>query len=345
MSTTSQLKAIATGQPPAHEEPKDLAHLMASPKVQAQLKVALPRHMTAERMARIATTEMRKVPKLGQCDPMSFLGAVIQCAQLGLEPGNALGHAYILPFDKREKRGGQWVTVRTEAQVIIGYRGMIDLARRSGQIVSIEARAVYEGDKFDCSLGLDSKLTHEPDWQNPNRSTADRLIFVYAVAKLKDGGVQFDVMSRAEVDGIRARSKSADNGPWVTDYPAMALKTVVRRLFKFLPVSIEIQRAVGLDELADAGVSQQNSSIIDGNFTEVETPAALSDDSGHQGTDGGATGDGPSPYDVLFGRINAAKDADVLDLVTDEIRYIGDDAQEAKLYELAKQRRTELGGQ
>jgi len=334
--SASQLKTIATGKPQS-EEPKDLAHLLASPKVQAQLKVALPRHMTAERMARIATTEMRKVPKLGQCDPMSFLGAVIQCAQLGLEPGNALGHAYILPFEKRKKQGNQWVTERVEAQVIIGYRGMIDLARRSGQIVSIEARAVYEGDKFECVLGLDSKIIHEPDWQNPNRSQADKLRFVYAVAKLKDGGVQFDVMSRAEVDGIRARSKSADNGPWVTDYPAMALKSVVRRLFKFLPVSIEMQRAVGLDEMADAGLSQQNSAIIDGNFTEVETPLELDTS--------GAASDGAGqqfPYDAMFNRIKSCTDVDVLDLITDEIRYVEDQGDQAKLYELAKQRREEL---
>lgn len=272
MSSTA-LKAVATGQVAKNEKPKDIAHLLASAGVQAQIKAALPRHMTPERMARIATTEMRKVPKLAQCDPMSFLGAVIQCAQLGLEPGNALGHAYILPFDKRQKVGGQWKTVSTEAQVIIGYRGMIDLARRSGQIVSIDARAVYDGDKFECTLGLDPKIEHTPDWQNPSRSNAEKLRFVYAVAKLKDGGLQFDVMSRAEIEAVRARSKSAENGPWVTDFPAMALKTVVRRLFKFLPVSIEIQRAVGLDELAENGQPQNNGAVIDVEATYAEEPA------------------------------------------------------------------------
>jgi recombination protein RecT len=273
--TTAQLKQIATGSAAVatkEAKPKDIAHLLASPGVQSQIKAALPRHMTAERMARIATTEMRKVPKLGQCDPMSFLGAVIQCAQLGLEPGNALGHAYILPFDKREKVGGQWKTTRTEAQVIIGYRGMIDLARRSGQIVSIDARAVYEGDKFECKLGLDPVIEHTPDWQNPNRADPSKLRFVYAVAKLKDGGVQFDVMSRAEVESIRARSKAADAGPWVTDFASMATKTVVRRLFKFLPVSIEMQRAIGLDEMAEDGISQQTASVIDGDFVVVDEP-------------------------------------------------------------------------
>lgn len=326
--SSSALKAVATGQVAKTEKPKDLAHLLATPGVQSQIKAALPRHMTAERMARIATTEMRKVPKLGACDPMSFLGAVIQCAQLGLEPGNALGHAYILPFDKREKVGGQWKTVRTEAQVIIGYRGMIDLARRSGQIISIDARAVYEGDKFECMLGLDPKIDHVPDWQNPSRADPAKLRFVYAVAKLKDGGLQFDVMSRAEVEGIRARSKSADNGPWVTDFPAMALKTVVRRLFKFLPVSIEIQRAVGLDELAEAGASQNNGAVIDVDATFPEEPA----------------GELPAPeaaaptYAQLADEINGATSEDTALLVLDEARDVLPADQHSELAAVFKAR-------
>lgn len=308
MSSAALKVAATSGQvaKPTEAPPKDIAHLLASPKVQLQLKAALPRHMTAERMARIATTEMRKVPKLGQCDPMSFLGAVIQCAQLGLEPGNALGHAYILPFDKREKVAGQWKTVRTEAQVIIGYRGMIDLARRSGQIISIDARAVYEGDRFECLLGLDPKIDHQPDWQNANRADPSKLRFVYAVAKLKDGGVQFDVMSRAEVEGVRARSKSADNGPWVTDFAAMAIKTVVRRLFKFLPVSIEMQTAVGLDEMAEAGLSQQNAAVIDGDFAVVDDPA------------GALTDETKSSLQSLIASIESATSPEAAQLVCDE---------------------------
>lgn len=309
--SSSSLKAVATGQVTAKkEQPKDLAQLLSSPKVQTQLKAALPRHMTAERMARIATTEMRKVPKLGSCDPMSFLGAVIQCAQLGLEPGNALGHAYILPFDKREKVGGQWKTVRTEAQVIIGYRGMIDLARRSGQIVSLDARAVYEDDKFECTLGFEPKIDHVPNWKNHSRADPSNLRFVYAVAKLKDGGLQFDVMSRAEVEGIRARSKSADNGPWVTDFPAMALKSVVRRLFKFLPVSIEIQRAVGLDEMAENGLSQQNAAVIDGDFTMV--------DDDMQGGAVAAGGGSAKTLEQFTADIDNATDATIAQLVLSE---------------------------
>lgn len=302
MSATNQLKAVATGE----RKPPTIASLLASAKVQKQIAMALPRHMTPERLARIAMTEMRRIPKLQQCEPTSFLGAVIQCAQLGLEPGGALGHAYILPFNRNVKDGNRWRKV-VEAQVIIGYRGMIDLARRSGQIVSIDARAVYDGDKFECELGLEPRIEHVPDWENPNRTKPEALRFVYAVAKLKDGGVQFDVMSRAEVDAIRARSKSSDDGPWVTDYAAMAIKTVVRRLFKFLPVSIELQTAVGLDEQGEAGVSQGLAGIIDQDMIEV-------DEGAHEGSD--APGDDEAPaltFAQLEASIRGAKSAQELD--------------------------------
>lgn len=225
-----------------------IASLLANKNVQAQLALALPKHVTAERLARIALTEVRKNPKLMQCDQASFLGALMQCAQLGLEPGGALGHAYLLPFENRQKR-------ITEVQFIVGYRGMIDLARRSGQIMSLEARAVYDADEFHVELGLNPDLRHVPAWDTAERG---ELRFVYAVAKLKDGGTQFDVMSRADVERIRKRSKAGSSGPWVTDFEAMAKKTVLRQLFKYLPVSIELATAVEQDERAAVGQSQDN---------------------------------------------------------------------------------------
>lgn len=276
----NQLRAAATQQSGgqiAPKAPQTTAQMLASPKIQAQIKAALPAHMTPERMARIATTEMRKNPKLGQCEPLSFIGAVIQCAQLGLEPGSALGHAYILPFDVKKKERGEWIVQRTDAQVIIGYRGMIDLARRSGQIQSISARVVYAGDKFSYAYGLDEHLTHVPAEGESGAPT-----HFYAVAKMKDGGVQFEVMSLASVHRIRdetqgykaylaskAKGYKADS-PWVTHEDEMGRKTVLRRLFKYLPVSVELQRAVMLDEHADHGIDQGNESIIDGDFHRVE---------------------------------------------------------------------------
>lgn len=248
MSTTA-LKAHVTGKVAnAQQQPTTIAGLLTDPKIKAQLALALPKHMTADRLARIALTEVRKVPALGRCDQASFLGAIMQCAQLGLEPGGALGHAYLLPFENRKKG-------ITEVQFIVGYRGMIDLARRSGQILSLEARAVYAADRFHVALGLNPDLTHEPDWEADDRGP---LRFVYAVAKLKDGGTQFEVMSRAEIERVRAKSKAGQSGPWVDHYEEMAKKTVIRRLFKYLPVSIELASAVEQDERVDLDMPQDN---------------------------------------------------------------------------------------
>lgn len=219
--------------------------LLSKPEVKSQIKLALPSHMTPDRLLRIALTEVRRNPKLSQCEQTSLLSAVFQCAQLGLEPGTTLGHAYLIPYGR-------------EVQFQIGYRGMIDLARRSGQIHSLDAHAVYEGDEFQCELGLDSILNHRPDWSNPNRANPDRLLFAYAVAKLKDGGTQFRVMSRTELEAIRSRSKGSNGGPWKTDFEAMCLKTVVKRLFKWLPISIEMTRAISQDDEAAGGRRQES---------------------------------------------------------------------------------------
>lgn len=286
MSRTDQLKervfanggqAREEGAPNVPEKrapnPADtLAKFLQSEAIQRQIAMALPRHLTAERLVRICTTELRKTPKLAQCSPASFVGAVIQCAQLGLEPGGALGHVYLIPFEKRAKVDGRWITTEVVCQVIIGYRGMLDLARRSGQIESISAYPVLMGDTFRCKLGLEPSLDHEPDWDNVTRDEPEKIRFVYAVARLVGGGKQFIVMSRAEVEKIRARSKSPDDGPWVTDYEQMALKTVVRRLFKFLPVSIELQTAVALDEQAERGSAQAHDTIFGRQRTERDEP-------------------------------------------------------------------------
>lgn len=250
-SSPAELAARVNGDVTAERlpPPKNIEGFLE--RYKGEIARALPRHMTPDRMARVALTACRIVPKLGKCDPVSLFGAIIQASQLGLEVNTPLGHAYLLPFENRKKG-------TVEVQLLVGYRGMIDLARRSGQILSISARAVHAKDKFSYAYGLEERLEHEPE------ADADRgpLTYVYAVARLKDGGAQFEVLSKAEVDLIRRRSMAANSGPWVTDYDAMARKTAVRRLFKFLPVSIEIQRAVTLDELTDAGIGQRNDLVI-----------------------------------------------------------------------------------
>lgn len=204
-----------------------------------QLAVALPKHLTADRMIRVTLTTLRRNPALQRCSVPSFLGAVFRAAQLGLEIDSGLGHAYLIPY-------------REEATLVIGYQGLLDLVRRSGQVSTIYAREVYEGDVFSYSFGLEPKLEHVPgDACNP-----DGITHVYAVARLRDGGVQYEVMRRSEVEAIRKRSRAGASGPWVTDYAMMARKTVLRRLCKLLPLSIEAQRAVTLDEAPDAGIGQ-----------------------------------------------------------------------------------------
>lgn len=326
--STAALKAAATGTQIAKsgDKPKTIHQFLETYK--SEIARALPKHMTADRMARIALTEFRKNPALMKCDPATLFGAVIQCAQLGLEPGGALGHAFLLPFENRRKG-------TTEVQFIIGYRGMIDLALRSGQILSLEARAVYEADKFHVSLGLNPDLTHEPAWHNADRGA---LTFVYAVAKLRDGGVQFEVMSRAEIEKVRAQSKAGNSGPWVTHFEEMAKKTVIRRLFKYLPVSVELQRAVALDEAAEAGISQDNGLVIDGTYAEVETTAQDAETPA-------AVADSPAPWtdpEKLRADLLAAPHPDTLDLIADEIRDVEDAALRDELYALYRQRREEI---
>lgn len=239
---------------------QQLIQFINQPAMKLQLSAALPRHMTPDRMIRIVTTEIRKTQALANCDMQSFIGAVVQCSQLGLEPGNALGHAYLLPFGNGKSKSGQ-----SNVQLIIGYRGMIDLARRSGQIISISARTVREDDQFHFEYGLNENLTHTPGDDEDSKIT-----HVYSVARLKDGGIQFEVMTFNQIEKVRSSSKAGSNGPWVSHWEEMAKKTVIRKLFKYLPVSIEMQKAVILDEKADANIDQENSAVFDCEFTEID---------------------------------------------------------------------------
>lgn len=336
--STQALKAAATGQEMAehHEKPKTIAALLVDPQIKQQMALSLPRHVTADRLARIALTEVRKNPKLAQCDQTSFLGAIMQCAALGLEPGGALGHCYLIPFENRRQN-------RTEVQFIVGYRGMIDLARRSGQIVSLEARAVYAKDKFEVELGLDSRILHKPDWDAEDRG---EITFVYAVAKLRDGGIQFDVMSRREIERVRNASagyrvaesvakkynKTADS-PWHSHFEEMAKKTVVRRLFKYLPVSIEIQRAVSLDEQAEIGITQDSPLLLE------QPPSALH--AVESDAEAPASTDGPITAQEVHDALARAEDADALELAADLIRSVPEGEREA-LTTLYDKRRKEL---
>ncbi|MBW3490602.1 recombination protein RecT [Bacillus sp. FDAARGOS_1420] len=209
-------------------------------KMAPRMAEVLPKHMDMNRMSRIALTTIRTNPKLLECAVPSLMGAVMQAVQLGLEPG-LLGHCYILPYKR-------------EATFIIGYKGMIDLARRSGHIQSIYAHAVHENDEFEYELGLHPKLEHKP-------SHGDRGAFIgaYAVAHFKDGGYQMEFMPKSEIEKRRERSASANSSysPWSSDYEEMAKKTVVRYMFKYLPISIEVQTQAQQDEVVRKDITEE----------------------------------------------------------------------------------------
>lgn len=222
--------------------------ILRDPKAKHELSLVLPKNMSVDKFTRLVLSEVVKNPKLNKCDPREFMLSVSTVAQLGLEVGASLGHAYILPYENKKKN-------KIEPQVIIGYRGMIDLARRSGQIVSIEARAVFEKDKFEVEFGLNSKLVHVPNFELENRG---EIKFVYAVANLVGGGVQFEVLGLPQIQ--KAKPKYGSN-IWDSNFEEMAKKTAIRRLFKMLPISTEMSRAISIDDAADADISQIN--IID----------------------------------------------------------------------------------
>lgn len=211
-------------------------------RAQPKLAAVVPKHLTAERLVRVALAAIGREPKLLFCTPDSVLKSVMTAASLGLEPGGALGEAYLVAY--RDKKRNTHV-----CQFIPGYQGMIALARRSGQVASIEARVVREKDRFFCRYGLEPSLEHEPNLSDE----PGELRAVYAVAHLRGGGTQFEVMSRAQVDKIRARSRSGKEGPWETDYEEMARKTAIRRLFKTLPKSIEMLKAAALSDVDEGG--------------------------------------------------------------------------------------------
>ncbi len=248
MATTESLKqqvqTTQQNQVANQQKPQTIEDYMK--KMAPAMAQALPKHMDIDRLTRLAMTTIRTTPALKDADVGSLLGAVMQAAQLGLEPG-LMGHCYLLPFNNKNKG-------IKEVQFIIGYKGMIDLARRSGHIKSIYAHAVYSNDEFDYELGLESKLVHKPTMN------ADKGEFVgaYAVAHFKDGGYQFEFMSKADIEKRKGRSKAANSkfSPWTSDYEEMAKKTVVRHMWKYLPISVEVQQQVAYDEGTGKDISK-----------------------------------------------------------------------------------------
>lgn len=220
-----------------------------------RLAQLLPAGMSPERFQATVLRTMLGSPKLMACTQASVVVALQSAAELGLEPSGLLGSAYLVPYKKRRQVDGQWQTVN-EAQLIPGYRGLIDLARRSGEVLKVEARTVRQRDTFSIDYGRAQPLQHVPFIADPAAPPEDRdpgpYVGAYMRAMLKGDPVpQVEWMSTDEIEAIRLRSKAADDGPWVTDWSEMARKTVVRRGAKYLPLTTEFRTALELDELAE----------------------------------------------------------------------------------------------
>lgn len=210
-----------------------------------EIAKALPSVLTPERFSRMAMTAITKTPKLAECSPQSFIGSLLTAAQLGLEPNTPLGQAYLIPFYNSKKR-------IYECQFQVGYKGMIDLCNRSGEIKNIEAHIVYQNDEFEFEYGLDSKLKHKPCMSDKGAP-----VWVYALYRLNNGGYGFEVMS---VDDCMAHgekySKAFNNSPWQTNPEEMMKKTVLKKVLKYAPVRSDFVKGTVADEtiqVADFG--------------------------------------------------------------------------------------------
>jgi recombination protein RecT len=196
-----------------------LKEFISSPEAKKQFKLALPRHLTPDRFVRIALTAINRTPKLLQCTKESLASCLMDLSQLGLEPDGRKAH--LIPYGDK-------------CTLIVDYKGLVDLARRSREIADIHADIVCENDKFTYSFGTNGELVHKPAFKNKGKPIA-----AYSFVKLKDGSCSYEVMNSDDIEAIRKRSKAKDNGPWKTDWPEMAKKTVFRRHSKWLPVSSE----------------------------------------------------------------------------------------------------------
>jgi len=273
MANVDELKqgagtAVATPRKLSELKPKEqVAYILHQKK--GELAKMLPKSLSIERLLKVAQIAATTTPQLAKCDVLSLVSAIGQCAQLGLEPNTVLGHAYLVPFNtKRKDANGneKWVN---SVQVIIGYKGLIELARRSGQIQSLSAHEVCENDEFKMVYGLNETLEHTPAY-----GERGAVIGFYAIAKFKDGGHVFEFMSTHQIDEIKEASQGYQQAkkynkqathPWTVHFVEMGRKTVIRRLSKYLPLSIEFASAVALDAAAAAGKEQQTESI-DGEF-------------------------------------------------------------------------------
>lgn len=233
-------------------------------QMQGEIAKALPSVMTPERFTRITLSALSTNPQLAQTTQNSFLGAMMTAAQLGMEPNTPLGQAYLIPFRNKGI---------LECQFQLGYKGLIDLAYRSGEVTTIQAQVVYENDEFEYALGLEPQLKHIPAMSNRGEP-----IYFYAVFKTKDGGFGFEVMSVEDVKLHAQKYSKSFNGaysPWKTNFEEMAKKTVLKKVLKYAPMKTDFARGLSADETIKHGVSDDMFSVPDEtDYIDVDNVAA-----------------------------------------------------------------------
>lgn len=218
----------------AADAPEVASVLAMLERSKPEIARTLPSGVDFERFERVVRTEVRRTPALLDCDPSSFMAAVLWAAQLNLEPG-PLQHVHLIPHKR-------------EVTFVIGYRGYIELAYRSGQVKDVSAELVHDGDTFRVAQGTSPKITHEPLGPPAERE----IVAAYAVAHLRTGGTVFRVIYADDWERARKASAlaSTGRGPWKDDEPAMIRKTAIRRLEPLLPKSTAFGDALAMDEQA-----------------------------------------------------------------------------------------------
>lgn len=229
-----------------------------------QIKQALPKHITPERLIQTATTMLKDNPKLAQCSKKSFIGAVLQASILGFKPVKALGYCYFVPY-------------KGEIQFQMGYKGYIELARRSNQIKEVYAHCVYKDDFFEYQYGLNQDLQHTPN-EDVER-TPQNITHVYGIAKYHGGGFNMVVLNKKEIEKLRMLSpmqKNNPTGPWKEHYDKMAMAKAIKQLSRFMPLDTDVKEAITSDEqvirpehIRDGEYLAENAQEIEA-FEEVE---------------------------------------------------------------------------
>lgn len=240
---------------------KDIRSVLT--QMQPEFRDALPKLLTPERFTRVALTCINKNPKLLQCTQESLLACLLDCASLGIEPDGRRAH--LIPYGDK-------------CTLIIDYKGIAELVRRSGEVADLHSDVICDNDDFDYMFGTGSFLKHKIDIRKPRGA----VVGAYSYVKLKDGAESFDVMGVEEIETVRKRSKSGNNGPWVTDKAEMQKKTVFRRHSKWLPLSPELRDKIEKD---DDALTEQERFAAAKPANAIEFGPALPEDDGESEAD------------------------------------------------------------